>query len=142
MRARYRCTDSGGDLRRPSPGSSPGSPGTLCRLQEAAAKIEADYSPQERPGLCPAPKEQPPRKLSGTRTAGKRHLWRAGREASPKGKAGAVTVSTSVNLSGSGTERGRIAYAVDWSREMNFIESLSPPADEFVRRHIGPSDER
>ena len=141
MRARYRCTDSGGDLRRPSPGSSPGSPGTLCRLQEAAAKIEADYSPQERPGLCPAPKEQPPRKLSGTRTAGKRHLWRAGREASPKGKAGAVTVSTSVNLSGSGTERGRIAYAVDWSREMNFIESLSPPADEFVRRHIGPSDE-
>ena len=34
----------------------------------------------------PAPKEQPPRKLSGKRTAGKRHLWKAA-AVGPRGRA-------------------------------------------------------
>ncbi len=55
-----------------------------------------------------APKEQPPRNLSGTRTVGVRHLWRAVpvRRGSPTGKAPARSVPA-VNLSGPTTEGER-----------------------------------
>src|SRR5579862_8061121 len=63
-----------------------------------------------KPACTRAPKEQPPRKLSGTRTAGVRHLWRAGsarhvtRRASPTGKVSEREHRKLANLSGPTTE--------------------------------------